>query len=224
MKRVLVIDDDQDLRWFLYSFLSSEGLEVTTSGDGIEALRKIPNITPDVILLDLKMPKYDGIKTLETLRRERCQIPIIILTAHGELISPAEAMRLGAYDYLCKPFNNEDLLLAINRALERRKLLHQLEELQTGSLGKRELSAFISEAVEKIEKGLSLAESIGEFQSALEKEVILNILQKTKGNRSQAARMLKMDYKTLYYKLKNYQILKESNSSKRYCSKKEESH
>jgi len=130
MRKILVVDDDRDLRWLLSDLLSREGYQVLTAEDGLEALRQMKIGQPDVILLDLRMPRLNGMETLKKLKKDHNQIPVIMLTAHGDVKSAVEAMKLGAYDYLSKPFNNDDLLLSINRALEKGDLLRQVEELR----------------------------------------------------------------------------------------------
>jgi two-component system response regulator AtoC len=133
LRRVLVVDDDRDLRFLLSSLLGSEGYEVIAASEGGEALARLRQEHPDVILLDLKMPGLDGVKTLERLRQSRCRTPVILLTAHSDLLSPVQAARLGAYDFITKPFNNDDLLMTIGRALEREDLTRTIEQL-SGSL------------------------------------------------------------------------------------------
>lgn len=131
LRRVLVVDDDRDLRWLLSSFLGAEGYEVITAEEGGAALDQVETQHPDVILLDLKMPGVDGVKTLERLRRKQCRVPVILLTAHHDILSPLQAARMGAYDFISKPFDNEDLLISLERALEKGDLSRAVEEMST---------------------------------------------------------------------------------------------
>ncbi len=131
MAKVLAVDDQADMRWFLAHLLLEQGFEVLTAEDGEEALERLKKGDPEVVLLDLKMPRLDGMQALEKIKEIAPEVPVIVVTAYGDVPSAVRAMKLGAYDYLTKPFNNEDLLYTIKRALERRELLSQVEHLRT---------------------------------------------------------------------------------------------
>ncbi len=122
MPKVLVVDDEADMRWLLTGVLRDQGLEVVTAEDGQVALEQITRESPDVVLLDLKMPGLDGIQVLEQAKAVDPHMPVVIITAYGNLPSAVQAMRLGAYDYLTKPFDNDEILFTVRRALEKREL------------------------------------------------------------------------------------------------------
>jgi DNA-binding NtrC family response regulator len=132
MDRILIVDDEKDMRWLLSSFLKEDGYtiyEAEDCGDALSFLKK--NSPPDLILLDLKMPgEMDGIDLLKEIKTTRPEIQTIILTGHGNIGSAVEAIKLGAYDYLSKPFENERLRLTIQRALENRKLTQEILQLK----------------------------------------------------------------------------------------------
>mgnify|MGYP005849133375 CR=1 FL=1 len=130
MTKVLVVDDEPDMRWLLSSLLKNQGFEVALARDGQEALERVSKETPQVVLLDIKMPRMDGMEALQKFKEAYPQLPAIILTAYGDVQSAVQAMKLGAYDYLTKPFNNDDLIFTINRALEKVKLLNEVASLQ----------------------------------------------------------------------------------------------
>ncbi len=130
MAKVLVVDDEPDMRWLLSSLLKGQGLEVALARDGQEALERVSKEAPQVVLLDIKMPRMDGMEALQKIKEAYPQLPAIILTAYGDVQSAVQAMKLGAYDYLTKPFNNDDLTFTINRALEKVKLLNEVTSLQ----------------------------------------------------------------------------------------------
>jgi len=138
MPKILIIDDQDDLRWFLSNFLLEEGFEILIAENGEVGLEQVRKNAPEVVLLDLKMPQLDGIATLEQIKEIDPSIPVIIITAYGDIRSAVQAMKLHAYDYLTKPFDNQDLLFTIKRALERQQLLSQVEtlrnQIQTGSV------------------------------------------------------------------------------------------
>ncbi|OLC12624.1 MAG: hypothetical protein AUH29_15665 [Candidatus Rokubacteria bacterium 13_1_40CM_69_27] len=111
--------------------LGAEGFQVETAADGEEALRLIVSETPAVVILDLRMRGIDGMETLRRLKAVAPRVPVIILTGHGEVSSAVQAMRLGAYDYLIKPVDNEQVAIVVRRALERHELGAEIEELKS---------------------------------------------------------------------------------------------
>jgi DNA-binding NtrC family response regulator len=122
MHRILVVDDERDMRWLLMRVLRDQGFEVVTAEDGQAALEQISHEAPDVVLLDLKMPGLDGIQVLEQVKAMEPHVPVVIVTAYGDLPSAIQAMRLGAYDYLTKPFDHDEMLFTVGRALEKKEL------------------------------------------------------------------------------------------------------
>ncbi len=129
-QRVLVIDDEERIRTILQAILADEGYEVQAAQDGMEGLRLAAASKPAVVIVDLQMPKMDGLETLRKLRTSVPDAVPIILTAHGSIASAVEAIKQGAYDYLTKPFDNEQLLLVIRRAAERARLSREVQELR----------------------------------------------------------------------------------------------
>jgi DNA-binding NtrC family response regulator len=117
-----VIDDEPVIHDVLAQLLTSEGYEVEISGSGEEALEKFPSQSFDAILLDLLMPGMDGIEVLRRIKRIDPLAPVIIITAYGSVESAISAMKIGALDYVQKPFKHDDLLLAIEKAVERKRL------------------------------------------------------------------------------------------------------
>jgi len=121
MSKALVVDDERDMRWLLAGLLRDQGFEVVEAEDGAAALEQIAREVPDVVLLDLRMPGLDGIQVLEQARAVDPHMPVVIVTAYGDLCSAVRAVRLGASDFLSKPFDNDEILLTIKRALEKRE-------------------------------------------------------------------------------------------------------
>jgi DNA-binding NtrC family response regulator len=117
-----IIDDEPVIHDVLAQLLTSEGYEVEISGSGEEALAKFPSQSFDVILLDLMMPGIDGIETLRRIKRIDPQAAVIIITAYGSVESAISAMKIGALDYVQKPFKHDDLLVVLEKALERKRL------------------------------------------------------------------------------------------------------
>ncbi len=117
-KRVLIVDDEKNMRWVLGQSLSGDGFEVAEAADGKEALAAVAEQEPDIMVLDHRMPVMDGMEVLRTLRSKGSTFPIIMLTAHGNVALAVEAMKAGANEYLTKPFDLEELKLAIDKALQ----------------------------------------------------------------------------------------------------------
>ncbi len=127
---ILVVDDKSSARQLLYEYLTEQGFRVITAVDGQEALYSARHDPPDLILLDIMMPKMDGYQFLRTYRKER-QTPVIIITAREDETDVIQGLELGADDYLVKPFRMRELVARMHailrrdgRAVEKSKLLH----------------------------------------------------------------------------------------------------
>jgi DNA-binding NtrC family response regulator len=130
-KRVLIVDDEKNMRWVLGQALSGAGFEVAEASDGKEALTAVSELEPDVMVLDHRMPGKDGMEVLRTLRSKGMSFPIIMLTAHGNVATAVEAVKAGATEYLTKPFDLEELKLAIDKALSYSEMAAEVERLRT---------------------------------------------------------------------------------------------
>jgi DNA-binding response OmpR family regulator len=128
--RVLVVDDEERILNFLRSKLKATGYEVLTAGNGNEALEQVQAQEPDLVVLDLLMPKKDGFETLKELRSFSA-VPVIILSAKGADIDKIRGLGLGADDYLSKPFNPDELLARIEAV---RRRLEPAEKRKTSEL------------------------------------------------------------------------------------------
>ncbi len=128
--RILIVDDEKSQRDMLAGFLEKQGYSVTTAESGFEAIQLCENKYFEVALIDLKMPKMDGIELLQKLKEMNPEIQAIMITAHGSVETAVEAMRLGAYHYVNKPINLDELKLNINKALESYHLLAENKYLK----------------------------------------------------------------------------------------------
>jgi DNA-binding NtrC family response regulator len=133
--KILVVDDEVEIRSLLAAVLQNKGYEVVTAEDGAAALQAVPRERPAVILMDLSMPRMNGMDALPEIKRLDAEVPVIICTAHADLATAVRAMKLGAYDYLTKPFDVELLILTLERAVERHRLHSRIEELKRQGQG-----------------------------------------------------------------------------------------
>jgi len=127
---VLVIDDDPGIRDYLEALVTRQGFGVQTVVDGESALAQLDRIRPDVITLDAVLPGMDGLETLRRIKQRAPEVPVIMLSGHGQARTIVEAMRLGATDFLRKPFEVEELELAFRKALENRALEEEVKSLR----------------------------------------------------------------------------------------------
>jgi DNA-binding response OmpR family regulator len=131
--RVLVVEDDEEIADVLRRSLRSEGYEVLTSGDGVEALDVAAGFVPDLVVLDLGLPRMDGVEVCRRLREDGDDVPILMLTARAETEDRVDGLDSGADDYLTKPFERQELLARI-RALLRRRPPRGAASLQVADL------------------------------------------------------------------------------------------
>jgi two-component system response regulator HydG len=128
--RVLIVDDEASARSGLEKLLRHEGYTVNTAGDGPSALSAFSEVVPQVVVTDLKMPGMDGLELLKKLKEIDRGLPVVVVTAFGDVASAVAAMRAGADDYLTKPVDFDALTLAIERSLERSELRQEAEVLR----------------------------------------------------------------------------------------------
>jgi len=127
MAKILVIEDESAIRRVLTKILSeeSENYQVFEAEDGVSGIEKIKNEDYDLILCDIKMPKMDGIEVLEEIKKIKPEIPIVMISGHGDLDTAVNTMRLGAFDYISKPPDLNRLLNTVRNALDRKNLVVQ---------------------------------------------------------------------------------------------------
>jgi DNA-binding NtrC family response regulator len=150
--RVLIVDDDAASRRLLEARLLPLACDVATAGNGEQALTAIRKDVPDLVLLDLRMPKMCGIEVLRTLHKEAINVPVIVITAHGSVETAVEAMKEGAHDFITKPIDAKHFDIVVRKALEREGLKRELELLSEDADKRYRLvigrSAKMKEAVE----------------------------------------------------------------------------
>ncbi len=121
-EKILVVDDELNMRLVLKALLNKEGYDVATASDGIEALKILKSGGVQVVVTDLRMPKLDGVGLLERVIHEYPSTPVIIITAHGTIATAVDALKKGAFDYITKPFEQDELKNIIHKAIRTRRL------------------------------------------------------------------------------------------------------
>jgi DNA-binding NtrC family response regulator len=127
MLKVLIIDDQKLLRMSLAESLIGEGYEVSSTDTGEKGLVLLEEFSPDIIMLDLKLPGINGIETLKRIKKKRSKTIVLLMTAYGEVETAVEAMRLGAYDYISKPFSLDRIKVTLKNAAESVSLKKEIE-------------------------------------------------------------------------------------------------
>ena len=130
METVLIVDDEKNYPLILSAILEEEGFETFTANSGHEALEILSNTDIDLVLTDMKMPSMDGIELLEEIKAKDQDLPVIMMTAHGTVDKAVEAMQKGAYSYILKPFDNDRLIIYVNKAIGMHRVVKENRQLR----------------------------------------------------------------------------------------------
>ncbi|MEO7046156.1 MAG: response regulator [Ferruginibacter sp.] len=130
MASILIIDDEKAIRKTLSEILSFEGYKIDEAGDGEEGLKRFSEKNYDLVLCDIKMPKIDGIEFLEKAKMVNPDVPIIMISGHGNIDTAVEAVKKGAFDYISKPPDLNRLLITLRNATEKQDLVTQTKVLK----------------------------------------------------------------------------------------------
>ncbi len=187
MDTILIVDDDKDMQFNLKSILDNEGYKSFAVGNGIKAIKEIQSKSPNIVLLDIRLPDMNGMKVLEKLKKTIPEYDgsIIMLTAYGDIKGAIKAMKLGAFDYLTKPFDNEELIITIKKALQTQRLSREVNLLKQ-QLGEKitfENLMGKSTQIKKVLKQVNLIAPtnmsvIIQGKSGTGKEVIANLIHR----------------------------------------------
>ena len=138
MLDVLLIDDEPDLRASLEEAVRDAGHRVTVASDGAEGLGQVTSKVFDVVICDVRLPKLDGLTLMRRVRQESPATEVILMTAFAEVADAVAALKEGAYDYLTKPFDIDELLLQLKRIAQHRSLRRELEQARAELAGRRQ--------------------------------------------------------------------------------------
>ena len=156
MSSILIIDDERAIRKTLTEILSYEGFKVDEASDGEEGFRKFTEKTYDAVLCDIKMPKLDGLEFLEKAVAHNPDVPIVMVSGHGNIETAVEAVRKGAFDYISKPPDLNRLLITLRNAMDRSNLLTDVKVLRRKAMrtedmiGRSEAIMRIKETIDKV--------------------------------------------------------------------------
>jgi len=137
--RILIVDDNEDMRYLLSQLVQQEGMEAIGAQDGETALHMIRCQSPNVVLLDMRMPGLNGYQVLKQIKEWDSDLPLIIITAFGSIQDAVQMIKEGAYDYLSKPFEHDEVILTIRRALKENHLKRKLRGLTSSMEGQPSL-------------------------------------------------------------------------------------
>lgn len=168
--KILIIDDEEIIVSLFKRFLTRQGYEFHSASNGLDGLKKIEEVKPHLLFLDLKMPGIDGLEVLKRAKKIDADLPAIILTGHGDLNSAIQAVKLGAYDFMRKPIDDlEALLIEIKRAIESYMLSKRNRSLVTElGLINKTLEDNVKQRTEELEKTLSQLEGA---QAKIQEEI-----------------------------------------------------
>ncbi|MFA6467660.1 MAG: sigma-54 dependent transcriptional regulator [Bacteroidota bacterium] len=183
--KILVADDESDFRMILQSFLETEGHIVTTAEDGADAINKLQENTFDLVLLDIRMPRVDGVEVLQFIKQQYIDTQVIILTAVDDVRIAVDCMKLGAFHFLTKPYSVDELHSLVNRALDLRAMAIELKVMKT-AISRLSFSTQLIGESKEFQKVLELAGKVApsdstvllEGASGTGKEVFANFLYK----------------------------------------------
>ena len=159
MHTILIVDDEPNYQIILGELLRDEGYEVFTADNGTAALPIIRDTDLDLVLSDMKMPGMDGIELMKKIKEFNRDLPVILITAFAEVEKAVEAMHLGAFTYLAKPFSNEQLLASVRKAIEHYQLVREIKRLRReivpssgfeGMIGKNPAMLAVYQLIEKV--------------------------------------------------------------------------
>jgi DNA-binding NtrC family response regulator len=184
-EKILIVDDNKYIRYALSSLLGDAGYKPVAVTDGHQALKEVKSKKPDLVILDMRLPGMDGMKLLEELKKADSSLIVIMLTAFGDIKSAVQAMRKGAYDYVTKPFDNDEILIMIKKALESKYLSQEVEHLWK-RMDERYVSDEVIGECPKIKEVFSQIDIVAptnmtviiEGESGTGKEIFANLIHK----------------------------------------------
>jgi len=166
LKRILIIDDEESFRHMLSVILKREGFDVETASDGEEGLQKVMVNTYDQVLCDIRMPRMDGLDFIREVQKKRIDTTLIMMSAYGTVDTALEAMKLGAYDYISKPFKPDEIILILKKADERERLRKENDRLRKEVKREYSFENIVSKN-EKMQKIFEVVKKVAPYKSTI---------------------------------------------------------
>jgi DNA-binding NtrC family response regulator len=160
-QRILIIDDEPEICWIMKKVLSEKGYEVFTAFNGEQGVEQVAQTVPDLVFLDIKLPGIDGLEVLRQVKEKYPSLPVIILSAFDDVNAAVRAMKLGAYDYISKPLNVDEMHITLKNALKTRELMREIKDLKKKIQGKKQSNTVWS--CPGMQKVMDLVERIGRY-------------------------------------------------------------
>ncbi len=179
METILIVDDEKNYTLILSAVLEDEGYETLTANSGAQAIEKLNECDVDLVLTDMKMPSMDGIELLEKIKVRDPYLPVIMMTAYGTVEKAVEAMQKGADNYIQKPFDNDSLILYVNKSMSMRRVINENRQLRNAVenwysfgniIGKSKVMQDVFETIRKVAP--STATTLIEGESGTGKELV----------------------------------------------------
>jgi len=165
-KRILIVDDEENFRHMLSVILIKEGYEVETASNGDEALQKVIASPFDQVLCDIRMPRMDGLEFLREMRKAGSEVITIMMSAYGTVDIAIEAMKLGAYDYISKPFKPDEIILTLRKAEEREQLRRENQLLRKEIAREYSFENIVSKN-EQMQKIFDVIKKVAQYRSTV---------------------------------------------------------
>jgi two-component system response regulator AtoC len=165
-KRILIIDDEDNFRHMLSVILKKEKYDIETASNGEEGLQKVADSSFDQILCDIRMPQMDGLEFLKEVQKMGINTAIIMMSAYGTVDTAIEAMKLGAYDYISKPFKPDEIILTLKKAEERERLRRENEFLRKEIKKEFSFENIVSKN-EKMQKIFEVIKKVAQYKSTI---------------------------------------------------------
>jgi two-component system response regulator AtoC len=165
-RKVLVVDDEENIRLVLQTLLRKHGYEVQVADSAERALAQLDNLAPDFVLADVRMPGMSGIELCGAIRTRNADVSVIVMSAYGSVDLALEAMKAGAYDYVQKPFKQDEVLLVLAKAAEREALRRENRALKEAARQDRELSELLGES-DAIRQVLRLIDKVADYRTTV---------------------------------------------------------
>src|SRR6056297_2753389 len=153
---ILIVDDEASILKSLSGILSDEGFETLTATNGYEALKILETQSPDLVLLDIWMPGIDGIDTLKEIKQQHPGTPVVMITGHGTIETAVNATKMGAYDFIEKPISIDKVIVAINNALNFRRLEEENQYLRKKTIERNSITGS-SATIQELKKQIQIA-------------------------------------------------------------------